>query len=72
MNHPEHTVLAIALMALWSGFALLGLARLAARSPQWRDLLARLRRGGLCAEFVLDDSQRYPGGVPYADEREHR
>ena len=46
MDDPSRTLFALALAALWCGFALHGLARQAARSPQWRDLLARLRRAG--------------------------
>lgn len=46
MDDPSRTLLAIVLAALWCGFALYGLARLAARSPQGRELLARLCRGG--------------------------
>ena len=46
MDDLSHTLFALALAALWSGFGLYGLARLAARSSQGRELLARLRRSG--------------------------
>ena len=52
MDDPSRTLFALFLAALWCGFALYGLARLAARSPQGRELLARLRRRGPLAQGV--------------------
>ena len=52
MDDPSRTLFALFLAALWCGFALHGLARLAARSPQGRELLARLRRRGPLAQGV--------------------
>ena len=52
MDGTSRTLFALFLAALWCGFALHGLARLAARSPQGRELLARLRRRGPLAQGV--------------------
>ena len=52
MDGTSRTLFALFLAALWCGFALYGLARLAARSPQGRELLARLRRRGPLAQGV--------------------
>jgi len=46
MNDVSAQIFAIALTVTWCGFGLYGFARLAARSPQGRDLLGRLRHGG--------------------------
>ena len=52
MTDASIQIFALFLAALWCGFALHGLARLAARSPQGRELLARLRRRGPLAQGV--------------------
>ena len=46
MNAPTHTLFALALAALWCGFALFGLLHALARSPHVRSLLARFRTSG--------------------------
>ena len=46
MNAPTHTLFALALAALWCGFALFGLLHALARSPHVRSLLARFRTRG--------------------------
>lgn len=50
MDELSRQLFALFLAALWCGFALFGLARLAARSPRGRELLARLRRSGPLAQ----------------------
>ena len=50
MDDLSRQLFALVLAALWCGFALFGLARLAARSPRGRELLARLRRRGPLAQ----------------------
>ena len=46
MDSLSAQLFALLLSALWCGFGLHGLARLASRSAQGRELLARLRRSG--------------------------
>ena len=46
MTDASVQIFAVALAAIWCGFGLYGLARMAARSPQGRELLERLRRSG--------------------------
>ena len=50
MDDLSRHLFALFLAVLWCGFALYGLARLAARSPLGRELLARLRRSGPLAQ----------------------
>ena len=46
MDSLSASLFALLLAALWCGFGVYGLARMAARSPQGRELLERLRRSG--------------------------
>jgi len=46
MDELSRQLFAVALAATWCGFGLYGLARMAARSPQVREVPARLRRSG--------------------------
>ena len=46
MTDASVQIFAVALAATWCGFGLYGLARMAARSPQGREMLERLRRSG--------------------------
>jgi len=50
MDELSRQLFAVALAATWCGFGLYGLARMAARSPQGREMLARLRRSGPLGE----------------------
>ena len=50
MDSLSASLFAFLLAALWCGFGLYGLARMAARSPQVRELLERLRRSGPLGE----------------------
>ena len=50
MTDASVQIFAVALAAAWCGFGLYGLARMAARSPQGREMLERLRRSGPLAE----------------------
>ena len=50
MTDASVQIFAVALAATWCGFGLYGLARMAARSPQGREMLARLRRRGPLAQ----------------------
>ena len=46
MDSLSASLFALLLAALWCGFGVYGLARMAARSPQGREMLERLRRSG--------------------------
>ena len=50
MDELSRQLFAVALAATWCGFGLFGLARMAARSSQGREMLARLRRRGPLAQ----------------------
>ena len=50
MDELSRQLFAVALAATWCGFGLYGLARMAARSPQGREMLERLRRSGPLGE----------------------
>ena len=50
MTDASVQIFAVALAAIWCGFGLYGLARMAARSEQGREMLARLRRRGPLAQ----------------------
>ena len=50
MTDASVQIFAVALAATWCGFGLYGLARMAARSQQGREMLARLRRRGPLAQ----------------------
>ena len=50
MDELSRQLFAVALAATWCGFGLFGLARMAARSPQGREMLERLRRSGPLGE----------------------
>ena len=50
MTDASVQIFAVALAATWCGFGLYGLARMAARSEQGREMLARLRRSGPLGE----------------------
>ena len=50
MTDASVQIFAVALAATWCGFGLFGLARMAARSPQGREMLERLRRSGPLGE----------------------
>ena len=50
MDSLSASLFALLLAALWCGFGVYGLARMAARSPQGREMLARLRRSGPLGE----------------------
>ena len=50
MDSLSASLFALLLAALWCGFGVYGLARMAARSEQGREMLARLRRRGPLAQ----------------------
>ena len=50
MTDASVQIFAVALAATWCGFGLYGLARMAARSPQGREMPERLRRSGPLGE----------------------
>ena len=50
MTDASVQIFAVALAATWCGFGLYGLARMAARSPQGREMLERLSRSGPLGE----------------------
>ena len=50
MDELSRQLFAVALAATWCGFGLYGFARMAARSPQGREMLERLRRSGPLGE----------------------